>query len=569
MTATEMPGAHEYSWHLSDRLVPPAAVDDPTHLADADDATVEAVPSAKPVADAVRELPPLWYRIATGQSFIWRIRWVQWRVRERRRRFSRRALRWLTLHPEVRIAARSGRLVRLVYATALSHRRPPSATHIRTQAPPVHVSAILTESFDAFSDVTGQIKLATSAGPVLEIGNSEQEDLLVVRRVDGNAVDVLHPVDPLIWRAERFTTTPSGPPARLRYLLNAVDERTQRRRLELAQLRQFLWCTTDSQNDPIGTARSIIEFATARVPLAGVLTAQTAQLVGSEIAALVSNIDPDTLDDNAVRERYATRLRRAALTHHSGSGWWRHIGEALDVDVAATPSVSVLLPSNRPEDVLDAARRVNEQCDVDVQLVVGLHGSHMSHELDEQLASIIDGDLVVVHLDDELNLGQVLAAITERADGRLISKWDDDDWYDSHHLVDLCRAMESTGATLIGKAAEFVYLEQLDLTIRRFASGGNRYSTTIAGGTLLVRADDLAEVGWANAPRRVDRLLIEGIEAGGGTVYRTHGLGYILRRRGGDLAQHTWAAGDEYFLGQAVEQRKGLDFGFAGFGDGS
>ena len=136
--------------------------------------------------------------------------------------------------------------------------------------------------------------------------------------------------------------------------------------------------------------------------------------------------------------------------------------------------MSVLLPSNRPEDILEAAHRVNQQRDVDVQLVVGLHGSHMSHELDLQLASIFDGDLIVVHLDDELNLGQVMAAITERADGRLISKWDDDDWYDSRHLADLCWAMECTGATLIGKAAEFVYLEQLDLTMRRFAGGENR-----------------------------------------------------------------------------------------------
>ena len=77
----------------------------------------------------------------------------------------------------------------------------------------------------------------------------------------------------------------------------------------------------------------------------------------------------------------------------------------------------------------------------------------------------------------------------------------------------------------------------------------------------------MAAVGWRDAPRRVDRLLIEGIEARGGTVYRTHGFGYILRRRGADLAQHTWAAGDEYFLGQAVEQRSGLDLEFAGFGD--
>ena len=566
MSTTETPGAHEYPWHNSDWLVPEEVSDG---VADSGETTFVTAESATPPAGPVGTLPPLWYRILTGQSFAWRIRWVRARIRWRRRRYARGALRWLELHPEVRIAARSGRVIRLVFATALRRSRPPSTDEIRSQAPPVHVRAVLGEGFDALEDITGPVELTTSDGPVIHIGDGDEGRLLVVQRVDGDSVDVLHPVDPAAWTPKGFTTEPPRGTLRLGDLIDAVDERSQRRRLELAQLRRFLWCTTDSQEDPVGTAQSIIEFAMARVPVVGSLTEQTARLVGDEIAAMVTQVDPDTLYDNAVRDRHTTRLRRAALTHHTARGWWRRVGEGLDVDVAATPSVSVLLPSNRPDDILEAAHRVNEQRNVDVQLVVGLHGSHMTRELDEQLASIVDGDLVVVHVDDELNLGQLMSALTERADGRLISKWDDDDWYDAHHLADLCWAMERTGATLIGKAAEFVYLEELDLTIRRFADGGNRYSTTIAGGTLLIGADEMAAVGWADAPRRVDRLLIDGIEARGGTVYRSHGFGYILRRRGADLAQHTWAAGDEYFLGQSVEQRQGLDLDFAGFGDGS
>lgn len=564
MSMTDTPCGGEYAWHVSDRFVP----DDAATVTDGadDDASIATASPATASPEAVEPLAPLWYRIATGQSFAWRIRWVRSRVRWRRRRYARGALRWLELHPEVRIAARSGRMLRLVLTTAVSHRRAPTVVDTRTQVPPVHVRADLTVA-DVFADLTGPVDLTTSTGPVVEIGAGEDQHLLVAKRIDGDSVDVLRPVDPMVWTAAGFTTEPPRNAVRLGQLIEAVDERSRRRRLELAQLRQFVWCTTDSQDDPIGTARSITEFAMARVPLAGQLSEQTARLVGDEIAAMVSNIDPNSLYDNAVRERYATRLRRAAFTHHTARGCWGRIGEALDVEVSAKPSVSVLLPSNRPDDILEAAGRVNDQRDVDIQLVVGLHGSHMTHELDEQLASIVDGDLVVVHLDDDLNLGQVMAAITERADGRLISKWDDDDWYDSHHLADLCWARERTGATLIGKAAEFVYLEQLDLTVRRFAGGGNRFSTTIAGGTLLLSADDMAHVGWADAPRRVDRLLIDGIEARGGTVFRTHGFGYILRRRGADLAQHTWAAGDEYFLGQAVEQRKGLDLDFAGFGN--
>ncbi|MFK8025033.1 MAG: hypothetical protein AB8G26_13825, partial [Ilumatobacter sp.] len=392
---------------------------------------------------------------------------------------------------------------------------------------------------------------------------------VVVVRVDPAELDLLRPPDLHTATPQRFTDEPQGGPGRISELLEGTDEYTRRKRVEYGHRRTFVWCGTDSHDDPVGTARSIVEFAAAGVPMVGDLSPRTAHLVGPELTALISGADPSALRDPGARRRQSARLRRAALAEHTARGFWRRVGADLAVDVSAAPSVSVLLPSNRPADVVDAARRIDAQRDVDVQLVVGLHGAHMSSDLDDQLASVTDRELVVVHLDDELNLGQVLSAMTERVDGRLVSKWDDDDWYDPHHLAELCWAMEQSGANLIGKAAEFVYLEQLDLTIQRFSGGGDRFSTTIAGGTLLLSAEDMSSVGWADAPRRVDRLLIDGIEDRGGTVYRANGFGYVLRRRGADLGQHTWAAGDEYFLSQGVEQRAGLDLEFAGFGEGA
>jgi hypothetical protein len=118
---------------------------------------------------------------------------------------------------------------------------------------------------------------------------------------------------------------------------------------------------------------------------------------------------------------------------------------------------------------------------------------------------------------------------------------------------------------MVGKAAEFVYLEALDITIRRFAGAAERLSVTLAGGTLLLPRDDLMTVGWAPVARQVDRRLIDKLQDLGFPTYRTHGFGYVLRRQGSSLAQHTWQAGDGYFLQQSSEQRTGLDLGFAGF----
>ena len=184
----------------------------------------------------------------------------------------------------------------------------------------------------------------------------------------------------------------------------------------------------------------------------------------------------------------------------------------MSVDIR--PEISVLLPSNRAEDVVSAARQVAAQQNVRLQLVVGLHGAHMPADLDQKLEHAFPGDLVVERLPDSMNLGEVMNALTALADRPLVSKWDDDDWYGVDHLTDLVLAREYSGAPLVAKAAEFIYLQNLDLTIRRFATGSERLSTTVAGGTLLLSLDDLRRVGWAPVPRQVDRRLIEAIESG-------------------------------------------------------
>ena len=53
------------------------------------------------------------------------------------------------------------------------------------------------------------------------------------------------------------------------------------------------------------------------------------------------------------------------------------------------------------------------------------------------------------------------------ASGDVVLKMDDDDWYGPDVVTDLLWARRTSGAELVGMPAEFVYLEQLDLTIRR------------------------------------------------------------------------------------------------------
>jgi hypothetical protein len=96
--------------------------------------------------------------------------------------------------------------------------------------------------------------------------------------------------------------------------------------------------------------------------------------------------------------------------------------------------------------------------------------------------------------------------------------------------------------------SEFVYLHANEargaLTVRR-NHPSELFARFVAGGTLLLDRGLLHSLGDFRRVRKfVDAQLLAGVEAAGGRIYRTHGLGYVLRRTG---AGHTWARDDEEF----------------------
>ena len=281
--------------------------------------------------------------------------------------------------------------------------------------------------------------------------------------------------------------------------------------------------------------------------------------LGSELLGLMqSDLIRDA--DLHTRESLSIKMRRRSLRDHSLRSRARSVIAAAGLDVPKLPAVSVLLATNRP-DYLDAAlTAVSKQSYPNIELILALHGGSFTGAV-EARAGEIDHPVSVVRVARELTLGDALNTAVSAASGRLLTKFDDDDLYSADHVWDLVLAHAYSGANLVAKAAEYVYLAGSGKTIHRFVGRGETFSTTLAGGTMMISREALAESGgWRRIPRSVDRGLIEDVERAGGTVYRTHGSGYILVRHG---QGHTWASDDAYFLDQAEDMRDGLDQAFA------
>lgn len=535
-------GPTEIPWHLSE---PPG--DDVEELGGPDQSDP---PDSSPHQG---ELPPLWHRIATGAFLRWRLRALVNRARWTRRHAARRALRWIQMHPDLRDQLRRGRLRSSVLAYRDRLRRP-TATQ-RRYRPPVETELVLPSELVDLLDVTSRTGMVDLQSARVTASNSSL-------RV--NDLATLGPFDTNTWNPIGFARSASSSPLKLRDLLAVEPEASRSAVLRQARRSRVVRCGLDDHVDPVVVADSVVKLALSGAVLSGLLGPEARLLVGDELASIIENVVPDQCADMRYRERTSLLLRRQAMNEFGPVGRVRRLASLAQVDGPARRSVSVLLPSNRPGDLPFALAQVAGQRGVDVELVVGLHGSTMRSGFVDETVAAFEGTVNPIHLPDEMNLGDVMNELTSAASAPLVSKWDDDDWYDPWHLVDLVNALEYSGAGLVAKAAEFVFLEQIDLTMRRFRSGGESFSTTVAGGTLLAQRSDVVDIGWDSVPRQVDRRLIERFAAAGLETYRTHGLGYVLRRRGGLLSAHTWQVGDSYFLRQAVEQRPGLDLEFAG-----
>ncbi len=332
-----------------------------------------------------------------------------------------------------------------------------------------------------------------------------------------------------------------------------------------AELRAYrqIECGLAGDEDPIMLAGHLVAAAAAGVPVR--LTDRSRVLeryLGSALFGLMTEASPTATDDD--RELASISMRREALRSHSLRSRADQVLDAAGLTATDLPEVSILLPTRRPAHLDQVARTVRDLDYPRLELVLGLHGPDFGHVQTGRLAEFVGVPIQVLRIDEAHNLGEALNLLSDAAGGTLLSKMDDDDHYAPEHILDLVLAHGYSGAELVAKASQYVYLEAEDKTVRLADRRGERYVSTrsVSGGVVMISRHDLAEAGgWRRMPRQIDLALAEDVLAAGGRIYWTHGRGY-LRVRHSD--GHTWNIGSSFFLDRAEVVREGFDHRLAG-----
>jgi glycosyl transferase family 2 len=316
---------------------------------------------------------------------------------------------------------------------------------------------------------------------------------------------------------------------------------------DVARLRQLRTVTIDwgSPRHGDSAVRVVAGLAAAGVPLRAVHIPAWAEALGTDLTALLTAVDEGDLADDLRREEHSVRLRRVALRTHTAAA------------SRPDPAVSVVLCTRRPEFLGFALTQLARQRQVDLELILTLHG--VPADLPEVTAAVAEFDrpVTVVEVPADVPFGTALDRGVARSSGRYVAKWDDDDWYGRDFLADMLLAASYSGAQLVGCTAQFVYLAQINRTIYR-AARSEQESRWIAGGTFVMERTAFDAVGgFPPVPRHVDKALLDALLEAGARTYCTHGLGYALHRR---ATGHTWDEPVTYFLRQAAAQWRGPRF---------
>ncbi|SDE40992.1 glycosyltransferase family 2 protein [Glycomyces harbinensis] len=328
--------------------------------------------------------------------------------------------------------------------------------------------------------------------------------------------------------------------------------------LEVERCRAFRSVAIDWDSHPGTTAgaAAIAGLAAAGVPLVSHgRSPGWARALGDDLLAHIDRYRPRDLHDPLLRELHSVRLRRTAMSLHGSARRRRDGGLAADPD----DTVSVILCTRRPTFLSAVFAQIAAQRHDRLELVLVLHGIAAEHPQVKAAVTEASLPMRIVEVPAEAAFGTALNAGVRAASGKYVTKFDDDDWYGPHHVPDLLLAAHYSGADLVGTQPEFVHLEQLDTTIHKRPGRSERFSVHVSGATMLIRREDLLELGGYRPLRTSeDRGLLQDVQRGGGAVYCTHGLNFLVSRR---VQGHTWNAAPTSFLRNNDRQWHRVDLG--------
>lgn len=249
------------------------------------------------------------------------------------------------------------------------------------------------------------------------------------------------------------------------------------------------------------------------------------------------------LADLVYREQASIFSRRAVLHSQTEKSRFMDIVKKAKISLDINRKISIILSTNRPDYIKHAIENVKKQKEVDVELVLILHGGAFDKTAIKTMLKKSGLAYQLLSLPADMRFGECLNKGLDASTGYFITKFDDDDYYGEYHLLDLVVAMDFSNATVVGKWGHFVYLNDSKEMLNYQLDRTEIYGGHIPGGTFLMKRSTLDEFRFGRVRNAIDSELWDRIKAAGGRLYSTHRYNYVRVRH----EDNTWSADIDFF----------------------
>lgn len=315
---------------------------------------------------------------------------------------------------------------------------------------------------------------------------------------------------------------------------------------------------------PSMCARRIFEIAASGTPVVSTESAALRNFfTAEEVPSVRSSDDAELvlrslLTSELLRRRTTQLALRRVWEEHTYRQRARVIVRELGLGEGEgeLPLVSVICSTNRDFELSHLLDQVAAQTYQRVELLVLGHGVEIDSSFARRAeAAEIEG-VQVLHRTSQTSLGECLNALVEAANGEIVAKFDDDDFYLPNYLRDQVNTLVNMNADVVGKGSIYFYLPGPNLIARRWKHQEHIWRNFVAGATLVGWREVFADTPFADRTKGEDSDFLLRLERKGRKVYSADSFNYLCIRGN---TEHTWAISDAEILANAEVETFGMN----------
>lgn len=310
--------------------------------------------------------------------------------------------------------------------------------------------------------------------------------------------------------------------------------------------------TPKALSDKPKAAAAILNFASMGVPVIINSEDKPGPLLTDLPVKIVSNkkqlaTELNNLNDTEYREKYSIKLRRHVHLNWSQINYLEWLMKKFKLPLLPDGKISIILSTVRPNNLDIALKNVSTQTYPNKELILILHGDDFKKSDVEKKTKVLGYPVELIFRPSKSLFGDNLNLGLEKASGKYITKMDDDDFYGPNHLYDLLAAYRYSGAEIVGKWSNWVYLSGADMTVSWAVDRQERFGNHLPGATIFTEKTILDRVRFGHVKRAIDSEMLRRLEMRGARFYSTHRYNFMRIRHD----SHTYKVDEEKFLTRA------------------